>query len=46
MLFEQRLWAGLADGTVTVTFRRWRRPRARVGARHRTPAGILAQMGG
>ena len=40
MLFEQRLWAGLADGTVTVTFRRW--PRARVGARHRTPAGILA----
>jgi hypothetical protein len=42
MLFEQRLWAGLADGTVTVTFRRWRRPRARAGARHRTPAGILA----
>jgi hypothetical protein len=42
MLFEQRLWAGLADGTVTVTFRRWRRPRARVGAWHRTPAGILA----
>jgi len=25
-----------------VTFRRWRRPRARTGARHRTPAGILA----
>src|SRR5215211_3460410 len=43
MLFEQRrLWAGLADGTVTVTFRRWRQPRARAGARHRTPAGILA----
>jgi hypothetical protein len=42
MLFEQRLWAGLADGTVTVTFRRWRRPRARTGARHRTPAGVLA----
>ena len=42
MLFEQRLWAGLADGTVTVTFRRWRRPRAGAGARHRTPAGILA----
>jgi hypothetical protein len=31
MLFEQRLWSGLADGTVTVTFRRWRRPRARLG---------------
>jgi hypothetical protein len=42
MLFEQRLWAGLADGTVTVTFRRWRRPRARPGAIHRTPAGVLA----
>jgi hypothetical protein len=42
MLFEQRLWAGLADGTVTVTFRRWKRPRARVGGRHRTPVGVLA----
>jgi hypothetical protein len=42
MLFEQRLWAGLADGTVTVTFRRWRRPRARPGGSHRTPAGVLA----
>jgi hypothetical protein len=42
MLFEQRLWAGLADGTVTVTFRRWRRPQARAGGRHATPAGILA----
>jgi hypothetical protein len=42
MLFQQRLWAGLADGTVTVTFRRWRRPRARAGAWHRTAAGLLA----
>ena len=42
MLFEQRLWPGLADGTVTVTFRRWRRPRARAGGRHITPAGVLA----
>jgi hypothetical protein len=42
MLFEQRLWAGLADGTVTVTFRRWKRPRARAGGRHTTPAGVLA----
>jgi hypothetical protein len=42
MLFEQRLWAGLADGTVTVTFRRWQRPRARAGGSHRTPAGVLA----
>jgi hypothetical protein len=42
MLFEQRLWAGLADGTVTVGFRRWKRPRATVGGSHRTPAGVLA----
>jgi hypothetical protein len=42
MLFEQRLWSGLADGSVTVTFRRWKRPRARAGGRHRTPAGVLA----
>jgi hypothetical protein len=42
MLSEKRLWASLADWTVTVTFRRWRRPRARAGARHRTPAGVLA----
>ena len=42
MLFEQRLWSGLADGSVTVTFRRWRRPRAAPGGRHRTPAGVLA----
>jgi hypothetical protein len=42
MLFEQRLWTGLADGSVTVTFRRWRRPRARPGGQHRTPAGVLA----
>jgi hypothetical protein len=42
MLFEQKLWAGLADGTVTVAFRRWRRPRARPGGRHTTPAGVLA----
>ena len=42
MLFERRLWAGLADGTVTLAFRRWRRPQARPGGRHRTPAGVLA----
>ncbi len=46
MLFEQRLWSGLADGSVTVAFRRWKRPRARVGGRHRTPAGVLAAHDG
>jgi hypothetical protein len=41
VLFKQRLWAGLADGTVRCTFRRWRRPLARPGGRYRTPAGVL-----
>jgi hypothetical protein len=41
MLFKQRLWAGLADGTITVTFRRWRKPQARTGGHYRTPAGML-----
>ncbi len=41
MLFEQRFWPHIADGTVTVTFRRWKRPQAVAGRRYRTPAGIV-----
>ena len=41
MLFPKRLWPGIADGSVTLAFRRWGRPRARAGARHRTPAGVI-----
>ena len=41
MLFEQRFWAGLADGSVTITFRRWKRSQAVAGRRYRTPAGII-----
>ena len=41
MLFPKRLWPGIADGSVTLAFRRWERPRARPGARHRTPAGVI-----
>ena len=41
MLFKQELWAGLADGTITCTFRRWRRAQAKPGGRYRTPAGVL-----
>jgi hypothetical protein len=41
VLFAKRFWPGLADGSITVTFRRWERPRARVGASHRTPVGVL-----
>ncbi len=42
MLFPQRVVPGLADGTVTLAFRRWRRPTVKAGGRQRTPAGELA----
>jgi hypothetical protein len=42
MLFRQSFWAGLADGSVTVAFRRWKRPTVRTGGRQTTPAGVLA----
>ena len=41
MLFEQRFWPAIADGSVTVTFRRWRRRQALAGRRYRTPVGII-----
>jgi hypothetical protein len=36
MLFERRLREGIADGTVTVAFRRWRRTQVVAGGRYRT----------
>jgi hypothetical protein len=41
MLFAQRFWSGLADGSITATFRRWKRRQALAGRRYRTPAGII-----
>lgn len=41
MLWEKRFWPLIADGSVTVTFRRWKRPQAVVGRRYRTPGGIV-----
>ncbi|HXY93905.1 MAG TPA: hypothetical protein VEP49_15605 [Acidimicrobiia bacterium] len=41
MLWEARFWPLLADGSVTVTFRRWKRPQVVAGRRYRTPAGII-----
>lgn len=41
MLFEKRFWPLIADGTVTVTFRRWKRRQALAGRRYRTAAGII-----
>ena len=33
--------AGVADGSVTLAFRRWQRPDVRPGSRFRTPAGVV-----
>jgi hypothetical protein len=41
VLFPKRFWAGIADGSITVTFRRWKRPQVVVGNRYRTPGGIV-----
>ncbi len=41
VLFSQDAWAGIRDGSITLTFRRWKRPQVVAGRRYRTPAGII-----
>lgn len=41
MLFQKRFWPGIADGSITLTFRRWERARVVAGRSYRSPAGIL-----
>jgi hypothetical protein len=42
LLFQKRFHAGLVDGSVTLTFRRWARPHVKVGGRYRChPIGVL-----
>lgn len=41
MLLPPKIAAGVADGTVTVAFRRWAAPRVRVGGRFLTSAGLI-----
>lgn len=41
MLFQKRFWPGIADGSVTVAYRRWRRPRVIAGRSYRTAGQIL-----
>lgn len=41
MLFERSFWPGAADGSITLTFRRWRAPRAVAGHRHRVAGGMI-----
>jgi hypothetical protein len=42
VLFKRHVLDGLADGTITVVFRRWARPRVRAGSKLRTAVGVLA----
>ncbi|PSK98002.1 hypothetical protein CLV63_10650 [Murinocardiopsis flavida] len=41
MLFTSEVLTGIAEGRVTLAFRRWDRPRIAAGARMRTAVGVL-----
>jgi len=41
LLFEARLKRGIADGSITMAFRRWRRPQVVAGGRYRTGEGFV-----
>jgi hypothetical protein len=41
VLFKRHALDGLANGTVSVAFRRWARPRVRAGGQLRTAVGVL-----
>jgi hypothetical protein len=40
VLFEARLRTGIADGSITVAFRRWKRAQVVPGGRYRTGSGL------
>ena len=42
MLFRPADLEGIAEGRITLAFRRWERPRVLAGTRLRTPIGVLA----
>jgi hypothetical protein len=42
VLFSRGVWAGLADGSVVVAFRRWKRPTVKAGGTLQSPGGLLA----
>jgi hypothetical protein len=42
VLFLRSVLDGIAAGTITLTFRRWKRPAARPGSLHRTAIGVVA----
>ena len=42
MLFPKRVWVGLADGSVSVAFRYWKRPTVKSGGTLHSAVGVLA----
>jgi hypothetical protein len=44
VLFAQWSWEGIADGSITVTFRRWKRRQATTGGIYRTPVGRIEAL--
>jgi hypothetical protein len=42
VLFRPADLRRIADGEITLAFRRWERPRVKPGSRQRTPVGVLA----
>jgi hypothetical protein len=42
VLFKQRFWSGLRDGSIEVAYRRWKRPSVRAGGTLNSPGGLLA----
>jgi hypothetical protein len=41
LLFPSRFLKGIADGSITLAFRRWKSARAKVGSRHNSPVGLI-----
>jgi hypothetical protein len=41
VLFEKRFWPLIADGSLRLTFRRWRQRQVSAGGRYRTPGGMI-----
>ena len=42
VLFKERFWAGLRDGSLTVAYRWWKRPSVRAGGTLQASAGLMS----
>jgi hypothetical protein len=41
MLFKQNHLAGIKDGTISVAFRKWKKPAAKIGSKIKTAIGLI-----